>query len=148
MTKLLALQFSILIISVCVHVTFGQNPDKGIKTSIENQVDSVFSKMLLAAEKIDYNQLSQGVDDRYNTGFLINGSYYLHYDSLIANLTANRSAVTKQKILLKNKKTTTLSEKTVLVTASGESVAETIYGQTFSLNFLWSFVYENFNGEW
>jgi hypothetical protein len=72
-----------LTISLICFLTFGFNgQSKGQclsnlqKSKIEKQVDSIFHTTIKAAEKVDYNKISMGVDDRYNAGFIVNGLYY------------------------------------------------------------------------
>ncbi|MBK7131625.1 MAG: nuclear transport factor 2 family protein [Bacteroidales bacterium] len=47
-----------------------------------------------------------------------------------------------------SKKITVLSERIVLVTASGNANVELNTGQTFNVTFFWSFVYEKINNDW
>jgi hypothetical protein len=118
------------------------------KLKIEKQVDSIFLTMVKAAEIVDYDKISSGVDDRYNAGFIVNSTYFPKYDSMISILKANLQSGTKQKILLQNKKITVLSDSIVLLTASGVANVELNTGQVFDRGFLWSFVYEKFGNDW
>lgn len=117
-------------------------------SKIENQVDSIFHSMVKAAEDLDYDQISMGVDDRHHAGFMVNRTYYAKYDSLITILKANLRSGTKQSITLQNKKITVLSDCIVLLTASGETNVELPTGQSFQAKFTWSFVYEKFTNDW
>jgi len=126
----------------------GQNFTAMDKPKIEWQVDSIFLSMIKAAENVDYDKISLGVDDRYNAGFIVNNSYYSKYDSMIAILKANLRSGTKQTITIQNKKITVLSKSIVLLTASGNANVDLNNGQTFNVNFLWSIVYEKFNNDW
>jgi hypothetical protein len=128
--------------------TKGQSLSNLQKSKIEKQVDSIFHTSIKAAENVDYNKISMGVDDRYNAGFIVNGLYYSKYDSLINILKANLRSGTKQSIVIQNKKITVLSENIVLVTASGDSEIELPNGTTSNVKFLWSFVYEKINNDW
>jgi hypothetical protein len=139
---------------ICI-LTFGfnerskaQNLTMPKQLMIEKQVDSIFHSMVKAAENVDYDKISVGVDDRYNAGFLINNSYYTKYDSLISTLKSNLRSGTKQNIKIQNKKITVLSDNIVLLTASGESRIESNTGQPLTIEFLWSFVYEKINNGW
>jgi hypothetical protein len=118
------------------------------KSTIEQEVDSVFITMVKAAEDLDYDKISKGVDDRYNAGFIVNGTYYAKYDSLVSVLKGNLRAGTKQRIVLQNKKITALSDRLVLLTASGDADVEPTGGQPFHIRFLWSFVYEKTDNGW
>jgi hypothetical protein len=89
-----------------------------------------------------------GVDDRYNTGFIINNTYFAKYDSLINILKSNKRIGTKQSITIQNKKITVLTDNIVLFTASGDASVELNTGQSFNVKFFWSFVYEKFNNDW
>src|SRR5665648_578384 len=61
----------------------GQNISNQLKTKIEEQVDSLFHENIIAAEHLEYDQLSKGVDDIHQAGFIVNGSYFAQYDSLM-----------------------------------------------------------------
>jgi hypothetical protein len=126
----------------------GQSLSNMQKSKIEKQVDTIFLTMIKAAENVDYNKISMGVDDRYNAGFIVNGLYYTKYDSLINILKANLQNGTKQSIVIQNKKITVLSENIVLLTASGDSNIDLANGQNLNVKFLWSFVYEKINNDW
>jgi hypothetical protein len=126
----------------------GQNLTNQQKSKIEKQVDSIFQTMVKAAENPDYDKISKGVDDRYNAGFIVNGSYYAKYDSMINILKASLRSGTKQSITIQNKKITVLSDSIVLLTASGDTDVELNTGQSFHAKFLWSFVYEKVNNDW
>lgn len=118
------------------------------KSNIEKQVDSIFLDMVKAAENVDYDKISVGVDDKYNAGFIVDNSYFSKYDSMIGILKANLRSGTKQIITIQNKKITVLSENIVLLTASGNAKVVLNTGQSFSVNFFWSLVYEKFNNDW
>jgi hypothetical protein len=118
------------------------------KLRIEKQVDSIFIIAIKAAESVDYDKISSGVDDRYNAGFIVNNSYYPKYDLMISILKANLQSGTKQNIIIHNKKITVLSDSIVLLTASGVANVELNTGQVFNSGFLWSFVYEKFGNDW
>ena len=126
----------------------GQNLTSIQRSKIERQVDSIFLYMVKAAENVDYNTISTGVDDKYNAGFIVNNSYYSSYNSMISILKANLQNGTKQSITFQNKKITVLSDSIVLLTASGTANVELGTGQSFVTNFFWSFVYEKINNNW
>jgi hypothetical protein len=126
----------------------GQNLTNQQKSKIEKQVDSTFQGMVKAAEYLDYDKISTGVDDKYNAGFIVNNAYFEKYEALIAVLKANLQTGTKQRITIQNKKITVLSDNIALLTASGDSNVELNTGQTFNVKFLWSFVFEKNNNDW
>lgn len=126
----------------------GQNLTEQQQSKIEKQVDAIFQSTVKAAEIVDYDKITKGVDDRKKAGFLVNSTYYANYDSLVNVLRANQRNGTKQTIVLQNKKITVLSDRIVLLTASGNSLVELANGQTFNIKFLWSFVYEKNNDDW
>lgn len=128
--------------------TFGQTLTISQQSKIEKQVDSIFQTSVKAAETLDYDKISVGVDDRYNAGFIVNNSYFTSYDSLIQILKANSRSGTKQSITIQHKKITVLSDCIVLLTASGETHVELNTGQSFNAKFLWSFVYEKIQQNW
>ncbi|GET34308.1 hypothetical protein PbJCM13498_31710 [Prolixibacter bellariivorans] len=117
-------------------------------TSIEYEIDATFQKMVALAEKLDYNALNQGVDDYHKAGFLVNGNYYADYATLISAVKLSAQGVSKQKLVLKDKKITVLNEQVALLTASGTSQVNLYDGREFTGDFYWSFVYEKINGEW
>ena len=118
------------------------------KVLIEQQIDSVFQASVKVAEQIDYNELSKGVDDRHNAGFIVNRSYYPQYKLLIEKLKEIQPEGARQSISVDTKKITVLSEKIALLTASGTAKGELGSGQTFNAGFLWSFVYEKIDNKW
>lgn len=131
-----------------VEKLIGQNMTTLQKSKIETQVDSIFRTMVKAGEIVDYDKLSLGVDDRHKAGFIVNNSYYKEYNTLIGVLKANQGSITGQSISIQNKKITVLSDRIVLLTASGVSQVDLSTGQSFNINFLWSFVYEKVNNDW
>lgn len=126
----------------------GQNISNQQKTKIELQVDSVFHHMIKFAERLDFDQLSQGVDDKYKAGFISNGMYFAQYDSLINSVKARSQRVTNQSITIRKEKITVLSDSIVLLTAYGDTNAEVNDGNTFTVKFFWSFVYKKTGNDW
>ena len=126
----------------------GQSLSDQQKTIIKNQVDSIFQKMIGYAEKLDYDALSSGVDDRYHAGFITNGQYYANYSTLLDAINSNIGSAVSQKITLDKKKITALSENIALITASGSSTMSLNNGSDVTVFFDWSFVYIKFDGEW
>lgn len=114
---------------------------------IKNEVDAIFDEMLISAEKLDYDELSSGVDDTYRAGFIINGKYYSQYSLLIDDLKLSAQGVGQQDISIKEKKITVLSDKIVLITVSGVSKATLPDSREITANFNWSFVFEK-NNRW
>ena len=115
---------------------------------IEQEIDSVFTIMVKAAETLDAQKLRQGVDDRYQAGFITNGMYYAQFDSLMNNFTSRSQGVLRQTISLQKKKITVLSGSLALLTARGEARVDAADGRTFEAKFLWSFVYARLNDQW
>ncbi len=132
----------------CFSLSNGQNMPKQQKLQIEKQVDSVFHFMIKAAEKLDYAKLSTGVDDRNNAGFIVNGKYYSNYNELAEILKANIQDGASQSIKIHNEKVTALTDRIVLLTASGNAQVKINFNQSFSSDFLWTFVYEKIGDEW
>ena len=138
LTQLLSLQ----------NPTIAQPISETKKTVIEQQVDSFFTASVKLSEKLDYDQLSASVDDRYNSGFITNNVYYARFDSLISLLKDRVSGISGQHITILKKKITVLSEEIALVTAYGISDIGLASGRQFKTKFYWSFVYQKFNGKW
>ena len=126
----------------------GQTISKKQTELIKNQVDSVFQKMVVYAEKLDFEKLSLGVDDTYNVGFISNNKYYSQYASLIEDTKLTALGISKQDISIKEKKITVLSEKIVILTATGTAKSYIDDGREILINFHWSFVYEKINNNW
>ena len=126
----------------------GQNISNQLKTRIEEQVDSLFHLNIIAAEHLEYDQLSRGVDDIHQAGFIVNGSYFAQYDSLMNNLKARSQRIVKQHINVQKEKITALSDRIALLTAYGDTKVEVNDGNTFTVKFFWSFVYEKKGKDW
>ena len=104
--------------------------------------------MINAAEKLDYDKLTSGVDDRYSAGFISGGIYYTQYDSLLSYIKAKSLGVIGQKITIQKEKITVLTDNIVLLTASGVTMIDVYNGNSFSLKFDWSFVYQKLDNKW
>ena len=145
MNKLIVIPISFLLSFVFIAQSEGQTVSKEQTEIIKNQIDSVFQKMLVFAEKLDFDELSSGVNDKYEAGFISNSKYYTDYSSLINDVKSNAQGISHQDISIKEKKITVLSHKIVLMTVSGLSKAYINDGRKISSNFHWSFIYEMFN---
>jgi hypothetical protein len=137
-----------LIICFIIDCSTTQNLASKQVTRIEQEIDSAFSIMVKAAENLDAEKLRQGVDDRYQAGFITNGVYYAQFDSLMINFTSRSKGILRQTISLQKKKITVLSGSLALLTASGEASADATDGRKFKAGFLWSFVYARINDQW
>ena len=126
----------------------GQNITNQQKSVIEKQVDSVFHSMIVAADNLEYNKLAQGVDDRFQAGFISNNTYYARFDSLITVAKSKVQNVTKQHITIQKEKITVLSDSIVLLTAIGDTKVDLNSGNSFTVKFFWTFVYEKINKNW
>ena len=126
----------------------GQELRKSQKYTIEKQVDSVFQISIQVAEKLDYDKLSQCVDDRYAAAFISNNIFYSSYDSLVNFARTRAQGVASQTITIKNKKITALSESIALVNACGDTKVYLKDGREFELKFYWTFVYSKINNAW
>ena len=143
------------IISIIFLLSFGFiTPTKGQTLSnkqteqIKNQVDSVFQKMVVMAENLEFNKLSSGVNDTHEAGFISNGKYYARYSALIEDVKNNARGISHQDISVREKKITVLSDKIVLITASGVAKAKLDDGREIAADFQWSFVYEKIDYNW
>ena len=67
-------------------------------------MDSVFQSMIKAAENLEYDKLSQGVDDKNHAGFIAGDSYYANYDSLVNFVKTRSQGALRQSIKLLKKK--------------------------------------------
>jgi hypothetical protein len=125
----------------------GQDVTSPIKLKIEKQIDSAFHDMIKAAENVDYEKLSKGVDDNNHAGFIINDVYFATFDSLLNKL-EERSQGVRQSITIQKQKITVLSEKIALLTAYGTAKIDINNGNTFTVKFYWSFVYQEIGNKW
>lgn len=148
MQKTLTISLICFLIIGFIEQSDGQDITSPQKSKIEKQIDSIFHTMIKAAENLDYDKLSAGVDDRYNAGFITNGSYFTKYDSLVNILKTNIQDGARQSITIQKEKITVLSDRVVLLTACGDTKVELNSGQTFNVKFLWSFVFEKINNDW
>ena len=148
MTKTYAFVLICSLIFGCIRPSVGQNISNQQKSRIEEQVDSVFHRMIKAAESLEFDLLSQGVDDKYHAGFIVNGSYFAQYDSLISSMKARSQRIIRQSITLQKEKITVLSQNIVLLTAFGDAKVDVSDGNTFTVKFYWSFVYEKTGKDW
>ena len=144
-TTILILFFNFI---VSTHSSNGQNLTNQQKIELERQVDSVFHSMILDAENLEYDILSKGVDDNQHAGFITNGTYFASYDSLVCVLKTKSQGIAKQNITIQTERTTALNPSIVLLSACGESSAETYNGDRFIMKFFWTFVYEKINNQW
>ncbi|WP_163707037.1 nuclear transport factor 2 family protein [Mangrovibacterium lignilyticum] len=115
---------------------------------LQSEVNATFTQMLVYAEKLNYEQLNSGVNDSRAAGFITNGNYYAHYDTLIADMKANAQDVDRQDISIKEKKTTVLSDKLALMTVTGTATVYLTDGRVLPVNFHWSFVFEKMGKDW
>ncbi len=148
MKKLIIISVSFLLSVGFIAQSKGQTLSKRQTEVIQNQVDSVFQKMVVLAEKLDFDKLSSGVNDSHKAGFISNDKYYANYSSLIEDVKNNARGISKQDISIKEKKITVLSDKIVLMTASGVAKAFLDDGRELAADFHWSFVYEKMDKEW
>jgi hypothetical protein len=148
MKKIVPISLFCFLLTGFISRSDGQTLTTAQKSGIATEVASVFHEMIKAGENLDYEKLSSGVDDRQNAGFILNGSYFAAYDSLVNILKANRQDGARQTITIQKEKITVLSDSIVLITAYGDSKVMLNPGQTFTARFLWSFVYEKTNNNW
>lgn len=148
MNKLIFLSLFFLLSCGFISKSKGQTISKGQADLIANQVDSLFQSMVVLAEKLDFNKLSSGVEDTHKAGFITNGKYFDDYNTLIAEVKLNARGISHQDISIKEKKITVLSDKIVLLTASGVSSAKINDGRVIMANFHWSFIYEKIGNDW
>jgi len=137
------LQVSILSIPAEAQSLNGQKAE-----SIKNEVEALFKEMLIYAEKLDYDKLSTGVDDKHSAGFIVNGKYYSKYSYVIDDMKSGAQGISRQDISIKEKKTTVLSDQIVLMTVTGTSRATLNDDQEIVVNFYWSLVYEKIDSYW
>lgn len=137
-----------IFISAIPCITTAQDLSASQQEAIKKQVDDTFTQMVIYAEKLDYDQLNEGVDDRYHAGFIVNNRYYADFASLLDVVKAGAQRVNKQVITVNNKQITVLAENLALVNATGVSDVTLDDGNQFKANFFWSFVYQKFGDQW
>jgi len=126
----------------------GQELTNARKSVIEKQIDSLFQVSIKAAEKLDYDKLSLGVDDRYSAGFIANNIFYPRYDSLVNFAKTRAQGVLGQSINVQGKKITVISENLALIAAYGDTKVALSDGREFELKFYWTFIYNKINKSW
>jgi len=126
----------------------GQNVSGTQQLKIEKQVDSAFHAMIKAAENFTYDQLNNGVDDSHKAGFIVNGSYFEKFDSLLNVVKARSQNVNGQTISLQKEKITLLTPNVALLSAYGITKIDMPGTDPFTVKFFWSFVYEKTNNDW
>jgi hypothetical protein len=65
MKKLIIISISFLVSFGFITQSEGQTLSKRQTELIKNQADSIFQKMIVFAEKLDFNKLSSGVNDKH-----------------------------------------------------------------------------------
>lgn len=148
MKKTLTISLFLFLLFGLIEKSKGQTITNQQKSVIEKQVDSVFHSMVIAAENLDYDQLNQGVDDQFQAGFISNNTYYSRFDSLIIVAKSRAQNITKQHITIQKEKITVLSDSIVLLTAIGDTEVDLISGNSVTVKFFWTFVYEKINKSW
>lgn len=148
MKKTSTLIITLFLSFMCLLQAKSQSLTEQQKELIKNEVNEVFTEMLVFAEKLDYDKLSFGVDDKHEAGFITNKKYYSRYASLIDDMKLGARGVSGQEISIKQKKLTVLSDKIVLLTASGLSKAKLDDGRDFTVDFHWSFIFEKIDNKW
>ena len=148
MNNLIIILISFLFSFGIINHLDGQSLSKSQTELYKKQVDSVFQEMLAYAEKLDFDKLSLGVNDKHKVGFISNGKYYADYSTLINDVKLTAKGISHQDISIKDKKITVLSDKVVILTASGLSSAKINDGREIVADFHWSFVYEKTNNNW
>jgi hypothetical protein len=148
MTKTLTVLYMLILLLGFTSSSYGQKVSDKEKRIIEKQVEQNFHEMIKAAEDLDYDKLNEGVDDRYNAGFIVNDTYFTRYDSLHTLMKSRAQGITRQSIAIHQEKITVLSDHTVLLTAAGDAKIDIRSGQTLNVKFFWSFVYEKTENTW
>lgn len=148
MNNLFAISFLCIFLLGTADASGSRNMSDRNQTGLENEVDSAFITAVHAAETFDLEKLAEGVNDQYNAGFIMGGSYFPRFDSLINDYRNRSRGVQSQHITFRNKKITVLSDRIALVTASGDSEVSLDSGKSFTIKFFWSFVYEKIDDRW
>lgn len=148
MKKALTISMICFLLFGLIEKSNGQNTTNQQKSVIEKQVDSVFHSMIVAADNLEYDRLTQGVDDHFQAGFISNNSYYARFDSLISVAKSKVQNITKQHIKIQKEKITVLSDSIVLLTAIGDTEVDLNSGNSVTVKFFWTFVYEKVNKTW
>jgi hypothetical protein len=148
MKKALTIFLICFLLSGLIEKSKGQNTTNQQRSVIEKQVDSVFHSMIVAADNLEYDKLAQGVDDHFQAGFISNNSYYARFDSLITVAKSKVQNVKKQLITIQKEKITVLSDSIVLLTAIGDTEVDLNSGNSVTVKFFWTFVYEKINKSW
>jgi hypothetical protein len=148
MKKTSSISLIVFLIFGSVQLSTGQDLTNQQKSVVEKEVHAIFQTMVKAADSLNYDKISTGVDDRYHAGFIAGGSYYDKYDDLVNVLKSRQQDGSTQNISVKQEKISVLSDRFAILTASGDSKVNPGSGSSYTIKFLWTFVYEKIDGEW
>jgi hypothetical protein len=118
------------------------------KANIVTEINSLFEMSIKAGESLDIKGITENVDDTLRAGFIDNGIYFSSFDNVMILFMNRIKGIDSQKMFIEDKKTTVLSSKIVLVSASGNSEARLSDGRIINGKFAWSLVYSKINNEW
>lgn len=118
------------------------------KDKISSEINALFEKSIKAGENLDVSEITENVNDTLKTGFIDNGYYFSTFNEVIKGFEEGVKGCKSQKMEIINKKLTILSDKIVLLTASGNYSAILDDGRILNGKFAWTFVYSKINDTW
>jgi hypothetical protein len=120
-----------------------QNEDQ-----IITEINNLFEKSKVAGENLDISGIMENVNDSLKAGFIDNGNYFNSFNILMKGFKKGIKGLISQKMDIVEKKITVLSEKLVLLTASGNYATKVEDGRILKGKFAWSFVYSKIRDKW
>lgn len=118
------------------------------KDKISSEINALFEKSIKAGENLDVSEITENVNDTLKTGFIDNGYYFSTFNEVIKGFEEGVKGCKSQKMEIINKKLTILSDKIVLLTASGNYSAILDDGRILNGKFAWTFFYSKINDTW
>lgn len=118
------------------------------KSEIRKEINEFFEENIKAVERLDFDFLENTINDKYQAGFIDNGKYYTSSSSLLTVYRSKIKEIKAQQIKILDKKTTILTDWSVLLTANGEFTSTTQSGAINKGTFAWTIIYEMIDNKW
>ena len=116
--------------------------------SIHDTIDAVFTASIKDSENLDFSSMTKAVDDKFKSGFIVDGKFYPNFSSLMLARGHELTRLKSQKINIKKKIITVLSPDVALITANGDFTSIAKDGQMRTGDFSWTFVYTLIDDKW
>lgn len=141
------LVFVILFIGLSIDVS-SQGLTNMQNDKITSEINAIFEKSIKEGEKLAVSEMFENVNDTLKTGFIDNGYYFSSFADVMKGFEVGIKGIESQKMSISEKRVTVLSDKVVLLTASGNYFTALKDGRNLNGKFAWTFVYSKFNDNW